>query len=625
VVSQTSIKAKRTSPSKQESYKRVFGWTLLVFFLALLVHLPVWYQYQENPFFETLIADSYFYHQKALRIMEQGFALESVFYQAPLYPTMLSWIYSFVSNETAMKNAVIAVQILLTSLAIAILVPLGYKYLRSTVAGVIGAILILLHGSTVFYSFKYFPQSLSLATTALAWFFLAMARDRSSYVMTFILGLTMGVACLARPEIILGWPIAVLALLLVNGDFKKRITFACVFLFAFALTLTPAAIHNSRQGDKVLIAYSGGENLYIANQPDEGGGLSVLLEQAIDMSKQQEITKAVAEQETGRELRPSELSAYWRNRAFREILSDPVRWIRLEVKKLARIFHPGDPADVYSLPLERSQYLAFLYALPLSAWTLLGLGLIGLILALRFRARDSWPLIALVGIRLAVLLAFTVQTRLRLPLLFFLAPFGGYAIVKGWQNWKENRHRLLIGSLAGLLIILSITGIILTRQTPRDVVRLAAVLSMQGRSEEALKALQPVLDDPTPYGMAYDQAGWLNQKKGNFREARDLYEKAHQAGLTKERMTHSLTRLAVVLEELGDMKEAGEKHDLAAASSYANAGTYYERAIFHLKTGNVEGGMQDLRKAIELDPKWAQPQTMLEEVEKQLLINKQKR
>ncbi len=557
--------------------------------------------------------------------MEKGFAEEPVFYQAPLFPAMLSWIYSFTSNEAAMKNAVIAIQIFLTSLAIALLVLLGYRYLKSMAAGIIGSILILLHGTAVFYSLKFFPQSLSLATTAIAWYFLAMARDRRSYLMAFILGLTLGIACLARPEIILGWPIALLALILTAGHVKRRVALAGIFLAAFALTLAPAAIHNARQGDRVLVAYSGGENLYIANQPDKGGGLSVLLEQAIDMSKQREITKAVAEQELGRELRPSEVSTYWRNRAFKEIVSDPIRWLKLEVKKLTSIFHPGDPTDVYSLPLERSYYLTFLYVLPIPAWSLLGLGVIGLIFALRFRIRESWPLVALVCIRLAVLLAFSVQTRLRLPLLFFLAPFGGYAIVIGWRNWRENRHRLLIGFLALILIILSIAGIMLTHPTPRDVVRLTAVLSMQGRSDEALEVLQPVLNDPTPYGLACDQAGWLHQKKGNFLEAREWYRKAHKAGLTKERLTHSITRLAVVLEELGEMEEAGEKHDAAVASPYANAGTFYERAIYRLKTGNIEGGIQDLRKAIQLAPEWSQPQTMLEEVEKQLSINKQRR
>lgn len=575
----------------------------------------------QDPFFETLVADPYYYHQKALRIMERGLAAEPVFYQAPLFPVMLSWIYSFASSETAMKTAVIAIQIFLTSLAIALLVPLGYRYLRSTAAGVIGSILILLHGSVVFYSFKLFPQSLALATTAIAWFFLALTRDRRSYFMALTLGLALGIACLARPEIILGWPIALLTLILVGGHVKRRIALAGIFLLAFALTLAPAAIHNARQGDRVLVAYSGGENLYISNQPEEGGGLSLLFEQAIDMSKQREITRTVAEQEMGHALRPSEVSTYWRNRAFQEILADPIRWLRLEIKKLALIFHPGDPTDVYSLPLERCYYLKFLYALPLSAWTLLSLGLLGFVLALRARARESWPLIALVGIRLVALLAFSVQTRLRLPLLFFLAPFGGYAIIIGWQNWRENRHRLLVGSLAGLLILLSIAGILLTRHTPRDVVRLTAVLSMQGRSDEALEVLQLVLDDPTPYGLAYDQAGWLNQKKGNFREARDWYRKAHMAGLTKERMTHSLTRLAVVLEELGEMEEAAKKHNAAVASSYANAGTYYERAIFRLRVGDIEGGVQDLRKAIQFDPNWSQPQTLLEEVDKQLQID----
>jgi tetratricopeptide (TPR) repeat protein len=423
-------------------------------------------------------------------------------------------------------------------------------------------------------------------------------------------------ACLARPEIILGCPIALLAIVMVSGPIKKRILLAGTFLIAFCLMLVPTMIHNARQGDWVLIAYSGGENFYIANQPEKGGGLSILNTRAIDMTTQQELSRKIAEEKAGRSLRPSEVSSYWRNRAIQEFFADPMRWFRQVIQKIRIIFHPGDPTDVYSLPLERSHYLKFLYVLPLSAWSLLGVGIIGLVLALRYRARESWPLMALVGIRLAVLLAFSVQTRLRLPLLFFLAPFGGYAIVKGWQLWKLEKKRLLVGIIAILLIAISIAGIALTKIRPRSVVRLAAILSMQERLDEALEVLQPILDDPVPYGLGYDKAGWINQKRGNYPEARKWYDKALEAGLSDERRAGTLTRLGVVLEELGEMEEAGKKHDAAVASSFANAGTYYERAIFRLRTSNLEGAVEDLRKAIQLDPNWPQPRSLLERIEK---------
>ena len=87
--------------------------------------------------------------------------------------------------------------------------------------------------------------------------------------------------------------------------------------------------------------------------------------QAGAILSQRTLARRLAEEQAGRELRASEVSNYWRKRALDEIVVAPGRWARLELQKVARILHPGDPNDMYPYAVERSHYLSALY-LPLA-------------------------------------------------------------------------------------------------------------------------------------------------------------------------------------------------------------------------------------------------------------------
>jgi hypothetical protein len=66
-----------------------------------------------------------------------------------------------------------------------------------------------------------------------------------------------------------------------------------------------------------------------------------------------------------------------------------------------------------------------------------------------------------------------------------------------------------------------------------------------------------------------------------------------------------------VLEQDGDRAGAALQHDAAVAGEGADAGTYYERALFRQRQGDREGAITDLRSAIERDPSWSAPREAL--------------
>jgi len=585
-----------------------------VFLAALGVHALVWLQYRSDPFAETYVSDALSYHQWAERIVHDGLPAEPVFHQAPLFPLLLSWVYTLAPLPTRPDWSIV-LQMLLGSAAVASLVPLGRLWLGSARAGLAAAALALLFGPFVFYAMKLLPTSLALATQAVGLAVLGMARRSGSVARSAIAGGCWGLACLARSEMLL-FVVPALAALWWPGELgagrstRRRMAVAAAFLAGVALLVLPATAHNARRGDPLLVASSAGENLYIGNQPGAGGGYTALDARAGDIFSQRIVARELAERARDRPLRPSEVSAYWRERAWDAVRAEPIAWLRLELAKLGRMLHPGDPTDLYSFALERSLYLGTLHALPVTPWVLFLLGSVGLALALSRMAPRVWPLAALAAVHVVILMVFFVDARLRLTLLFTLCPFAGFAVVEALRWWRSGQRRRVF-PLAALTLAAFAVGHLTTRPAPRDAVRLASVLSMQHRLDESLAVLGPWLASPAADPLVLDQAGWVSQKQGRNEAARDHYVEALRRGLPAGREPQTRTRLGQVFEKLGQLEESAAQHDAVIASAQANAGSYYERAMFRLRRGDRAGAVRDLQEAVRLDGTWAPPRRAL--------------
>jgi tetratricopeptide (TPR) repeat protein len=271
------------------------------------------------------------------------------------------------------------------------------------------------------------------------------------------------------------------------------------------------------------------------------------------------------------------------------------------------MLHPGDPTDLYSFLLERDRYLGLLRALPLPALAVWLLALVGAWRAVAVRRQRAWPLACFVALQTGVLLLFFVSTRLRLPLLFCLAPFAGFALVEGVRAWGRGRFRGLSIGVALAVAASVFWWSVVAAPTVREVLRLASVLSMQGRLQESLEVLEPWTREPAPDPLALDQSGWVHQKGGRLVPAERLYLRALGAGLPGERAAQTRTRLGRVYQDLGRPDAARAQYDEAVRLAPDRGGPRYERGLFRLHRGDRRGAVRDLRDAARLEPGWSAP------------------
>ena len=99
----------------------------------------------------------------------------------------------------------------------------------------------------------------------------------------------------------------------------RRAAYAACVLAGLAILVAPVALHNRSRGAAVLVASSGGENLYIGNRRGAQGDFTAIHPQAGDVFSARRLARELAQRDLGGDPGPAEVSAYWRNRAIREI------------------------------------------------------------------------------------------------------------------------------------------------------------------------------------------------------------------------------------------------------------------------------------------------------------------
>lgn len=421
---------------------------VIVLCLAVVIRIVFFLLYKHNnPMFYYPIMDAKYHHEWAMDILSGNFWGDDVFFRAPLYPYLLALIYKVSGGSIAFAVAVQHAMGVVTALLV---YALARQYFTPSV-GLLAGIFAALYWPFIYFEGDLLIVTLILLLDVLALLLLARSMRDGKRSMFLVSGVVLGLSAIARPNILIFFPaLALVFYFRGRGQTAHRLPTwlsqtLLVYLGAFIIIL-PVLIRNYVIGrDVVPIASQGGVNFFIGNNAQSDGRTAIVPGTRWDWWGGYEDAIAIAEQERGHRLKPSEVSNYYFEKAFAFIFGSPGRSLPLIVHKFAIFWAGGERSN--------NKYIYFFWhksglgKVPLPGfWFITPLGLAGAIL-LWPRRRDLLLLYLFVVSYMLGVIAFFVNARFRLPVVPVLIILAAYATFVVWHALRERATRR-IGTLA---------------------------------------------------------------------------------------------------------------------------------------------------------------------------------
>lgn len=471
---------------------------LAVFCAALLVQAVLLTDYYlHSPFYSGLICDSKVYYKWAASILAGDWVGNEIFHQAPLYPYFVALLWLATGQGHLVVYAAQAL-LLACSCLMAFLIARNCFGLRPALAA---GLLCAFYGTLNFYALKFLPDILGVFLHLwLAYLLIQAARPRQWLAAGFVCGLLI----IARPHALMLLPMLLAWAVFLRAEGPVTFQKAAAGLRQIAVFILPAAalvglvaLRNfSIERGLVLVSCNGGENFYMGNNPKADGIYCRLPGISPDIEHQKEDVKTAAEAGSGRKLTRAQVSTYWRDRGFAFIRGNFPAFLRLEARKLKRIFSGTEYTNMYFTWFEKPLYTKTL-ALPAAGFYLiLPMAIIGAVLL-----AGRWRQLALLHIMILLsiinMLIFYVDERYRLPMIPFMIILGA-------------------GGIARLLGILGARNMPRVRKLSALAVAAAALAATFhiARTEPARLEVEPQL---------YYNLGEVYFDKGQYRQALDAF------------------------------------------------------------------------------------------------------
>lgn len=377
------------------------------------------------------------------------------YFRAPLYPYFLAAIYRWLGDG---PMVLFAIQALLGALTAAIL----FFFCRETIgerAAWVAVVLYLGYWPFTYHEAERMLPALVLPLDMLTLATVAMAGRTGKYLHTCGAGLAAGLSAIARPSILIVVPFVVLWLL-----YRVRINRwrHAALLIAFTLiVILPVTLRNAVVGrDFVPIAWQGGVNFFIGNNPQSNGIVAVVPGARADWWGGFDDTRRLAEEEVGHPLKPSRISRFWYRQGIEFLVNEPGAALRLYVRKVRLLLGNAEPSNERQLYFRRKRS-AVLSWLRVNFAFIMSTAVVGAGVALRstrsiVRLDRLLPLCFAIPYAVGVVLFF-VTSRFRLPVALFLIPMSalGCVAVLDWLRAHQWRPAITASTISGALFILS--------------------------------------------------------------------------------------------------------------------------------------------------------------------------
>jgi len=428
---------------------------LLILSLAILIRIVYINQLGDNPFFDYPIVDSDTYDVMATKIAEGENPTEGPFFQPPLYPYFLGFLYNLFGHNLF---TIRFLQMLLGVVNVLLAYLLAKRIFGTGVAVAVGVALSL-YGTMLFFEGELLAPALIIFLNLLLILSLLWSLDKPAWWRALLSGLVLGASAIAM-AVILPFALVVLVYGLLRlrrrkepVGWRRMLVMGLCFLLGIMAVIFPVTLRNLQEGDDlVLISSNAGINFFIGSGKD--------FDQKVGIRPGYEWQALLKEPiEAGYE-KPSEQSAYFVDKGMKIIAKDPLGYLAVLGKKLSLFAHGNEimrnqelyPFREYSSLLSILVWkwgLAFPYGL------LFPLAVVGAVFALARKKEGSWLILLFSASHILVIILFFVCARYRmniLPFLVILAVYGVFALVSLFRERRWLRAVISCGLLTALLV-----------------------------------------------------------------------------------------------------------------------------------------------------------------------------
>jgi tetratricopeptide (TPR) repeat protein len=423
---------------------------------------------------------------------------------------------------------------------------LGRRVFRQEV-GFLAALIYALYGNLIVLESTLEPTVFVLSFNLLAVYGLVRFREAGvpsgrGWVWPLFAGFFVGLSVITKPNFLLFLPVGAVWLLASGGQtesFYGRLAYTLCFFAAVSLVVIPVTVRNYiKLHDFVLVTADAGKVFFHGNGRGatalEGTGLTDegFAEEGADEPDYAHVMyRKTASKFIGRALSPSESSKFWMKRALDDIISDPVAYGTLELKKLFYFFNDYEMHYIASAYEEYKTSLAFPF---IRYGVIASLGLLGMLLAFK-NFKTHALLYAVVFVYLFSGMLFLVQSRYRTPAAPYLCLFAGYAIYCFREVVMSKRFK----TAAAVLVVLGLF-FFLTRFFFRDeIVKAdrwqqatkihyqmgAEPLFKSGKYQQAITELDRCIAMEPSFSPAYNLRGKSYAVLGRYGEALTDFDK----------------------------------------------------------------------------------------------------
>jgi 4-amino-4-deoxy-L-arabinose transferase-like glycosyltransferase len=310
---------------------------IIIFVCALVIRLVYILQSRAvDPLFYQPIMDALYHHQWAVAIVQGDWIGSEAFFRAPGYPYFLALIYKIFGVNLLIARIV---QIVVGSVNCVLTAKIGTVLFRKKV-GIIAGFAACVYPLLIYFDGELLIPTLLVFFILLGFYITFTHKKKIASRWRWLLnGIVWGFAAITRPNILLFLvTVPVWLLKTFKHHWKTALLFGAI---GVAVIILPVTTRNRIVSKEiVLIAWQGGTNFYIGNNPHADGYTAIAPGTRMTWWGGYNDMKHIAEQETGRELTGGEIDLYWLKQGLSFFVEQPGKALVLLIKK-AYLFFSG--------------------------------------------------------------------------------------------------------------------------------------------------------------------------------------------------------------------------------------------------------------------------------------------